>query len=351
MALCDCAEPRGGNERPDNVRYRAVVVGGADGIKGAALEGVSTTPSDCAEGVPHAAGTPCASKKIASAIVAFAESIDAGEGGGAAAASASPLLPTAKTPEAKAVRAVAKILGCDSESCVVAHPDFRSFATENELASGARIDADLEVRFKEQGPRNSTELLSNTNIDGVLRRWAREFPEFFPCPFAMMDFDATGEAFAEIDLPDVLEGKVPKGLADGLDLGPRRCFGCVVNTDVSSGRGKHWVAVFVDCRAGAAPWSVEYFNSSGRAPPKPMVRWMERSRARLADYRAAKGTKAADVVAVPVTDLDHQESKTECGLYALYYIRRRLEGSPYAVFTEKIVPDAAMFKFRAHVFR
>ena len=52
-----------------------------------------------------------------------------------------------------------------------------------------------------------------------------------------------------------------------------------------------------------------------------------------------------------MTDMDHQESRTECGLYALFYIRRRLEGTPLSFFEERPVPDEAMTAFRQHVFR
>jgi hypothetical protein len=54
---------------------------------------------------------------------------------------------------------------------------------------------------------------------------------------------------------------------------------------------------------------------------------------------------------IAVTDVDHQESQTECGLYALYYIRRRLDGTPFSFFFEKLIRDAAMTAFRTHVFR
>ena len=85
-----------------------------------------------------------------------------------------------------------------------------------------------------------------------------------------------------------------------------------------------------------------------------MVAWMEKARARLADARAQSTDARANahaVATVAVTDVDHQESQTECGIYALYYIRRRLEGTPIEFFREQIVPDAAMTAFRAHLFR
>ncbi len=327
-----------------------------------ALKGVTTSPEECAEDVSRTPGTPCASRRVIKGVVEFAGMATASprakgsgpspaKGGPAQGSPTTAALPTAPTQEAVAVRSAAEMLGCNSESCVLVHPSFRQFVVEKGLVSEEAIDGDLETRFKTRGPRHNTALLSNVHIDETLRRWARIFPEFFPCPFAMMDFDRTREPFATIDIKDVLAGRVPLDLGPGIGTvrRPAKCFGCVVNTDTSSGPGKHWVAVFVDCRppAGTA-WTVEYFNSAGRPPPKPMVQWMERTRARISEYRHG-GEPAA--LSVPVTSMDHQESQTECGLYALFYIRRRLEGVPYGFFFEQRVPDDAMTVFRTHVFR
>jgi hypothetical protein len=57
------------------------------------------------------------------------------------------------------------------------------------------------------------------------------------------------------------------------------------------------------------------------------------------------------VTGLPVTDVRHQDSQTECGLYILFYIRARLEGRPCAEFARSRIPDAAMAEFRSHVFR
>lgn len=271
-----------------------------------------TTTGECVD----ESGEPCSSRAVVHAIQSFVIDVAAGAG-------ASPK---------QAIGLAAAALNCDSESCILTHPDFRQYVVDTRA-----LDRDLEVRFKPVGPRDSTALLSNFNIDDTLRRWARAFPEFYPCPFAMMDFDRNGDQFGSIDLAQLLAA------AGGAAA---ECFGCVINTDVSSGPGKHWVAVFVDGRpAAAAPWTVEYFNSSGNPPPRAMVHWMERARAGLA---AARG---GPVRSLPVTDVDHQESRTECGVYALYYIRRRLEGTPPEFFTRNVVPDADMVAFRKHLFR
>jgi hypothetical protein len=318
------------------------VADGGDTDITALLAALTSTTSECAEDVEHAAGTPCATNKILKTVAAFTAAN--GPPADATPAPPSALLPASATPAAAMIRAAAAALGCPSESCVLTHPSFRAFA-RNAGVSNRELDLELELRFKAQGPRDSLALLSNFNLDGTMQRWARVFTEFYPCPFAMMDFDRNGDLFGEVDMCGVLDGRVKMDLGPGFGriARPSTCFGCIVNTDVSTNKGKHWMAVFVDCRGTTAPWSVEFFNSAGGQPMRPITYWLEKTRARLAERHATE--------AVVVTDLDHQESQTECGLYALYYIRRRLEGTPYAFFREKLVPDAAMTAFRQHVFR
>lgn len=340
----------GGKERADNIAGTL----SDDSIK--ALAGLTTSTDECAEGVDHAKGTPCASKKILNVFAAFVAANPAPDIK-KSANSAPDLLPTANTSESAIVREVAGILGCPSESCIIAHPDIHKFVVERRLATPHELELELGLRFKAPGPRNSLALLSNYNLDETLQRWGRVFTEFFPCPFAMMDFDSNGDYFGEANFPAILQGRAEAELGSGVGRVRRKssCFGCIVNTDTSRGPGKHWVAVFVDCRPPPGePWTVEYFNSAGRPPPKPMVGWMERTRAQLAEYRSGRPENRntiCEAISVPVTDMDHQESQTECGLYALFYIRRRLEGVPYTFFEQQLVPDEAMTTFREHVFR
>lgn len=345
-----------GRRRPDNVAppARRGAASGGDDESAAdlapeaqrALALLTTDTSECAK--RHAAGKPCMSGEAVGVLASF---IVKREG---------PASLPAESDPAAVVDAAKKVLKCATETCLLANPGVQAHAA----AVGARgLPArELAQRFKPPGPRDSLALLSNYDIDAVLEGWRREFPAFHACPFAMMDFDTNGDAFGRADLAALLAG--PKRSAE--------TFGCVVNTDRSTGPGKHWVAVFVDARPGpGAPWSVEYFNSAGNPPPPAMAAWMERSRAALAAARGpgeavtggaagaaiasagagGKGAPPQKAVAVAVTDLAHQESQTECGLYALFYIRRRLEGAPYEDFFRHQVPDAAMTAFRRHVFR
>jgi len=317
------------------------------------LASVSTCDGECSERKGRVEGGPCASKAVIGHIGRYVVSL----GGAKPAKDKTPLLPSAKAEGGPEVRAAAGALGCKSESCVVGHPSLHRFVVRTAGArEGARLKAELKLNYKTPGPRESTRLLSNYNIDGVLQEWASARPDFYNFGFNMMDFERVGGSLARVDVSRILGGGASQDLGErgGRVKRPCRTFACVLNTDVSTGRGKHWVAVFGDCR-GRGAWSVEYFNSAGNPPPPPVVRWLENASASLAALRASHPREfgAGPARVEVLTDVRHQDSRTECGVYVLYYIRRRLEGGGPAEFRRKVVkiPDEAMVAFRKHIFR
>lgn len=212
---------------------------------------------------------------------------------------------------------------CKSEACILKSSKVRAAIPRE------RINQELSTNFKVEGPRDNTNLLNNVVIDNTLKLWVQEFPDFFPCHFAMMDFKQTQEEFETIDLCKVFESG-------------KKIFACVLNTDVSSGPGKHWVSVVVNAR-NLSNIQIMYYNSAGNPPPKPVVEWMERRRHEL------KKLGKPDVI--PITRVRHQKSDTECGVYSLYFIRCCLDGVEPSFFFDNVISDEAMMEFRKHCFR
>jgi hypothetical protein len=234
-------------------------------------------------------------------------------------------------------------LKCKTETCILTHPNFRNFVATKAPEIVEAINKDLHLKFKPPGPKFGVKLLNNFNIDNVLLSWAREFDDFHPCPFVMIDFDSYHNKFREINLAHLIEGT--EFYVDPIYGKTSRvfnCFGCILNTDVSTGPGKHWVTIFVDLRG--KKWTIEYFNSSGNPPCYEVVKWMIKQKKFLEKLNK-------DVEDVSVTNLVHQKSMTECGAYALYYIRARLEKNPYTYFATNYVHDGIVNKFRSHCFR
>ena len=230
-----------------------------------------------------------------------------------------------ETPK-EIMEGAAEKLGVEKQSEVVSklseHPD---------------IYAEL-TRFKPTGPATTTRLLSNYNIDAVIDQWAQKWKDFLHIPFQFIDF-ATTEAHP------ANRKYMIDNLNDYDPLDDYKTMGCIINTDHTGGPGKHWVCVFVDKRS--SPWTIEYFNSSGNPPPYEIIRWEFKTKTQMMSLKKLPG----DVEIIRVTSIQHQYSKTECGVYCLYYIFNRLKNRPYTLFSKNIVEDEDMLEFREHLFR
>ena len=247
------------------------------------------------------------------------------------------------------VRAIGKIMGidihtnpkqimelaknktsCSTERCVLNRPAV-SRALGEEI-----IKKELLRNFKIPGPTDVS-LLNNVNIDNTLIQWGHKFHDFYPCDFNMADYENT---MGTLLTTDMKEDVYDKGF---------RTFGCVINSDVSTGRGKHWMALFADMR-DTSEWSAEFYNSSGNPPVEAWSNWLRRTITKFKEISKAYSLNVKKFSIVKVSKLKHQESQTECGVYALYYIWARLNGVPYKYFENHNVPDKWMFEMRQHLF-
>ena len=199
----------------------------------------------------------------------------------------------------------------------------------------------LKKRFKAEGPKYSTDLLNNYNIDDTLERWAKYSEKlfnkkFYFIPFQMIDFE-TAEPHGKLTRLSLYKLK-----RLGYDS-----FGVVINTDVSSGGGKHWFALFGDLSHKGTrndPDVLEYFNSSGNPPRTEITNFLERIKH---EYLRDHHKYAVIKYSAPE---QLQYSKTECGVWSLMYIKSRLQGKPIDWFYKSKVNDNDIKEMRKHIF-
>lgn len=216
---------------------------------------------------------------------------------------------------------------CDTERCVL---DALKHKHKQQ------ISAELFTNFKHPGPTDD-KLLSNYNIDDILKQYSLWFNDFTYLNFNMRNY-------ADYSFRDGYIENNPDTLATVKvsDWYPaKKKLGCVINTDTYQGPGKHWMALFVDTTV--TPCSVEFFNSSGNAPLLEYQRWLEKTKLQLEDLKLPAKTYA-------VSKIQHQDSRSECGVYSLLYIYARLKGIPVEVFQNKKIDDALCFHFRQLIF-
>lgn len=200
----------------------------------------------------------------------------------------------------------------------------------------SKIDRYLKTHFKVPGHIDERVPLTNYDIDGILKQWATyDFPNLFVSEFAMADFDHYN--YYDITRRSIydLHIKFPKVT----------CYACVLNTDTSDGPGKHWVCMFIDLR-NKEEWSIEYFDSLGEKPFYAINYWMRKNKDCI-----ERQLKQKIKICLASKNICHQKLNTECGMYCLYYIRKRLEGTPIEYFSNTSIPDDFIAEFRKFTFR
>ena len=239
--------------------------------------------------------------------------------------------------KAKTIEAAKEVTNCSTEACVLQKPAIVSGLGRD------TVEKELETRFKPEGPLGYTELLNNFNIDEVLDQMTKAFKGFYHIPFQMIDFAEQ----ARTDSDGVRTGSFARdrNLAT-IDIIKKykegyRQFGVVLNTDYSSGPGKHWFCIFIDMKS--KPFTIEYFNSSGNMPLVQVSAWMIDTKMKLSELGPT------EVVRVATERL--QEDDYSCGVWSLYYIVSRLNGVEPDAFKSSRLNDDLMYSFRKYFFR
>lgn len=259
----------------------------------------------------------------------------------------------------KIMRDIMREMQCGDEKCVL------NKARDKQLLSPVEVFTEGEIAFKHYGPTDIT-LISDSVIRNQLYAWMFVFPSFWAYNFNMRDYASasmrnwdvanTPDTLATINWHSMLSGDVPIPIDRDVpairELIAKkqkivRCGACIINSDVYTGPGKHWMALFVDARdSSPSPnWSIEFFNSAATSPEPEWIEWQVKTHDELAKFNPKAHIEVKNVCRVW-----HQHSKTECGVYSLFYIWMRLNNVPAEYFMNNVVPDQIIFEFRQHLF-
>lgn len=239
----------------------------------------------------------------------------------------------------RVVEELKKVLGVETQADIWGAHQFKQFARQEVDPEKIR-----NVYFKPPGPANTTALLDNHNIDTVLNQWSVISLNPDNDVFGKYKFKNLGFHMIDFALFDTTMAKFD--IAELLDLNKFNCIGVVMNTDVLTGRGKHWFCLFGDfVHSGTEsdPYTLEYFNSSGNQPMTEITVWMNKV---ILELKQKTG-KVCDMVNAAHRQI--QTSRTECGMFSLMYIYSRLIGHPPEWFSS-VADDEDMKALRARVF-
>lgn len=183
--------------------------------------------------------------------------------------------------------------------------------------------------------KNPEEWLSSLDIEAIEKEYMRVFPTYHFVGCVPIDFDkksSTGKCIVSALCSMDIHGLYKKGYDK---------IGIVFNTDVSTGPGQHWIALFVDLDPAYEYARITYFDSYSHAPEKEVQRLMRRWK----EQWDATGihTKPTELT---YNQTRHQYENSECGMYCIYFHLACIVGLPM----DKRIPDPVMRSFRGMLF-
>jgi len=183
---------------------------------------------------------------------------------------------------------------------------------------------------------NPTEWLSSVDIERAEKEFQRLFKHYIFLGCIPIDFylkSPTGKCLVDALCSINIKNLYRKGKTQ---------IGIVFNTDVHTGPGEHWIALFCDIRPELEQPRITYFDSYARKPEKEIQRLMKRWK----DEWEQTGVHDKPMLTT-YNKILHQFKDSECGVYSLYFHYCCLNGIPM----DRRIPDDAINVFRRLLFR
>ncbi len=178
--------------------------------------------------------------------------------------------------------------------------------------------------------------LDSVNIEDVMKQYEDTYSDFefmgpYPIDFAAPDpyIAKAGGGQPKCLINEVCELRVTEALKNGT-----RIIGIIYNLDPHFKGGSHWVALSIDI----PKHHCEYFDSYGMYPPDQIAKFMKWLTTQDPKMKLAYNGRR------------FQTRNTECGMYCLYFIIRKLLGDRFRSFSRRSPPDSEMLKLRHWIF-
>jgi hypothetical protein len=183
---------------------------------------------------------------------------------------------------------------------------------------------------------NPTDWLSDVDIDRVEHNFVKLFPDYYYVGCVTIDFDLKdekGKCIVDALCSLKLKTLYKKG---------KTKIGIIFNTDVHTGEGEHWMALYCDISPEIDQPRITYFDSYGTVPEKEIQKLMLRWKTEWDSLQLH--TKEMETT---YNLIQHQKSKSECGMNSLYFHYCCLNN----ISMDERIPDEVMNIFRRFLFK
>lgn len=218
---------------------------------------------------------------------------------------------------------------CDTQTCWLTLPFFKK------LSDLQRTKKLHKYTFRPVGPKNTNEWLNTYNINHVFEQYEKFYPDFQFMGANPRDFDdLPATRIKDLDYRQLLKKGIDK-------------IGFVFNLDRHDESGSHWVSMFVDLKKH----QIYFFDSVGHQPEREFVVLMNRIRNFMKHQEEKSGGDYHHKIDMRHNIKQHQRGNSECGVYAISFILRMLDGETFDEIISERITDEEIKLCRKEYFR
>jgi len=230
-----------------------------------------------------------------------------------------------------------KIPKCDNEQCWLKE------IKNEEIVK--KIKKYFSPKQPSEWKNNPNTWLYGSDILNVLEQYEIENPNFHFIGPTPIDFDSSADIFHNCVHQELCDFSLEKMVQNGYDK-----IGIIFNLDKHTQSGSHWTSLFVDLN----DHFIYYMDSANTTIPKEVDKLVKRIIEQNNELKRKKITFYHNKI-------EHQQSSSECGMYALYFIITMLTGKTVDTtlktckdkinyFSKKRIPDNLVFTYREKYF-
>jgi hypothetical protein len=181
--------------------------------------------------------------------------------------------------------------------------------------------------------------MTSDDIENVEKEYGKIFANYYFVGTFPIDFDKTDGRVKKMR-KCLISSLCSLRLSELAQQGKTQ-IGIVFNTDVDSGPGKHWIALFCDISPELEHPRITYFDSYAERPEKEIQVLMRRWKKEW-----DSGAHAKAKMQMTYNNTRHQYKDSECGMYCLYFHWACLNELPM----DERIPDDVVYGFRGVLF-
>lgn len=217
---------------------------------------------------------------------------------------------------------------CDTQTCWLTLPFFKK------LSSHKNTKKLHNYTFRPKGPRNTNEWLNTFHINDVFSQYEKIYPTFKFFGAQPRNFDELPYiGIKDLNFGDLFDHKIYK-------------IGFIFNLDRHDEPGSHWVSLYADLEKN----QIYYFDSVGHQPEREFSVLMKRIE-NFCEMKCKIYKHCKFNTDVRFNHKQHQHGNSECGVYAISFILRMLDGENFDDIVETRVSDDEIQQCRMTYFR